>query len=48
MNQDTYEGFHLQPREHPFNVDAARPSHQCCEVDFVKHYRHCLMFPGYG
>ena len=49
LSPQTYEGFHLQPREHPFNLDVRKPTHRCyAEVDFCKHYRHCLMYPGYG
>ena len=49
LNSVTYEHFHQQPREHPFNLNAQQPRMTCCaEVDFCKHYRHVLMYPGYG
>ena len=49
LNKVTYEGFHQQPREHPFNLNATGRGHTACaEIDFCKHYRHVLMYPGFG
>ena len=47
-NAVTYAGFHLQPREKPFNAKLSlpHPSMKSLAIDFDKHYRHALMYPG--
>ena len=48
FNAVTYQGFHLQPREKPLNLALSQPNHtmKSCSIDFEKHYRHALMYPG--
>ena len=48
FNVVTYEGFHMQPREKPLNLALSQPNHtmRSCSIDFEKHYRHALMYPG--
>ena len=37
----------MQPREKPFNCKLTSPSNRkAFSVDFDKHYRHALMYPG--
>ena len=48
FNDWTYAAFHLQPREKPLNLKLTPPGGNMrnFSVDFDKHYRHALMYPG--